>query len=342
MAYNREQLISALAAVKPGLANKETLEQSSSFVFTEGLVFTYNDSIMVSHPFEASDGWTCVVDAKLLYSYLTKVKGKEVKLSSNDKELHIEGKRSKAKIPSQFEISPTLKVAVEEQNSHERWYSLPMKFNEGLERCWRVAGKDATKPELMHIHINDLQMEACNGYKLIMYYLDKKMFRTPLLIPAKAAAELYKYKCDKFTVGEGWLHFKNTTTGIIFSCRTIKEEYPDLMKFVPKLAEELNLPRNFIDTLERARVFCEELNENIHIDITEGFLKTWVHSAHGQFEETNRVKYKGNVNFTIDPASILYIASKSLKIALGERVVSMVNEEMVVIGAIVREEVVPF
>ena len=46
----KQELITALEKVKPGLASKDLIEQSTSFAFINGKVITYNDEISISHP----------------------------------------------------------------------------------------------------------------------------------------------------------------------------------------------------------------------------------------------------------------------------------------------------
>ena len=46
----KAELIKALEAVRPGLANKEMIEQSTSFAFMKDRVVTYNDEISISYP----------------------------------------------------------------------------------------------------------------------------------------------------------------------------------------------------------------------------------------------------------------------------------------------------
>ena len=49
MKINRLILQKALETVKPGLANKEMIEQATSFAFMKDKVVTYNDEISISY-----------------------------------------------------------------------------------------------------------------------------------------------------------------------------------------------------------------------------------------------------------------------------------------------------
>jgi hypothetical protein len=76
----RQELIDALETVKPGLAQKEIVEQSSSFAFIDGKVVTYNDEISISHPVEGLkvEG---AVRAEELYQLLHRITRDEVEIS---------------------------------------------------------------------------------------------------------------------------------------------------------------------------------------------------------------------------------------------------------------------
>jgi hypothetical protein len=69
----KTDLIKALEAVKPGLANKEMIEQSTSFAFMEDRVVTYNDEISISHPLKGIP-IVGAIKADELYAFLSKVK----------------------------------------------------------------------------------------------------------------------------------------------------------------------------------------------------------------------------------------------------------------------------
>ena len=48
MKINKKELQEALERVKPGLASRELIEQSTSFAFMRDRVVTYNDEISIS------------------------------------------------------------------------------------------------------------------------------------------------------------------------------------------------------------------------------------------------------------------------------------------------------
>jgi len=96
MAVNRKELLTILGKVAPGLSNTEILEQSSSFIFMDGLVITFNDEISVSHPIPYD--WTGAVVAKELMTLLKKYKDDEIEVNITQEEFLIKTKRGEAGI----------------------------------------------------------------------------------------------------------------------------------------------------------------------------------------------------------------------------------------------------
>ena len=73
----RIDLLKALEIVKPGLASKEIIQQTTSFAFIEGRVVTFNDEISISHPVPDLD-IQGAVQADELYKFLKKTKADEI------------------------------------------------------------------------------------------------------------------------------------------------------------------------------------------------------------------------------------------------------------------------
>ena len=48
MEINREELLKILTSVRPGLASSEIMQQSTSFIFRDKKVSTYNDRLLKS------------------------------------------------------------------------------------------------------------------------------------------------------------------------------------------------------------------------------------------------------------------------------------------------------
>ena len=80
MSTNRKDLLKVLQLVRPGLAAKEIIEQSTSFIFTKGQVIAYNDEISVSHPVVKGLDLDGAVQANELFALLNKLTDDTIEL----------------------------------------------------------------------------------------------------------------------------------------------------------------------------------------------------------------------------------------------------------------------
>ena len=120
MKIKKQELIKALEVVKPGLAQKEMIEQSTSFAFMEGRVVTYNDEISISHPVKDLDIMGAV-KADKLYGFLNKVKAEEIDLQIDDSEIRLTAGKSKAGLVLQAEM----KLPLDEIGKIGKWTKVP-------------------------------------------------------------------------------------------------------------------------------------------------------------------------------------------------------------------------
>ena len=100
MKINKAELQRALEKVKPGLANRELVEQSTSFAFVRDRVITYNDEISISHPVTGLE--VCgAVKAQALYEFLNKIRREEIDVEWEENQVVIRAGRAKARLVRQ-------------------------------------------------------------------------------------------------------------------------------------------------------------------------------------------------------------------------------------------------
>ena len=112
----RSDLLAALETVKPGLSNKEMIEQATSFAFLGDRIVTYNDEISISHPVQNLN-IEGAVQAEELYKLLSKLKKEDIEITTIDNELQIKCGRTKAGLTLQQEI----KLPLEEITGKRKW-----------------------------------------------------------------------------------------------------------------------------------------------------------------------------------------------------------------------------
>ena len=91
----KQDLLTALETVKPGLASKEMIEQSTSFAFMNDRVVTYNDEISLSHPVKDLE-IEGAIQAEQLYKLLNKLKKDEIEVEIKGNELLLKSGNTEA------------------------------------------------------------------------------------------------------------------------------------------------------------------------------------------------------------------------------------------------------
>ena len=251
MQINKQKLLNALEAVKPGLANRELIEQSNTFGFVNNKIVTYNDSISIQAPIDLDiEG---AVDATKFYGIINKMKaGKEgnIDISIEDDQIIIKSKKAKSGLVLQSEC----KLPLEEINLDGKWKKLPSDFKEGLRICLPSVSNDFSRPIITCINIDGQYLRAGDGERMTKYKLNKKM-KSLLSIPSQSVSQLLKYDVTHYLVDDDWGHFK--TADVIFSCRVLVEEYPDVDHLFDIEGQELVFPKKIIEAIQRAEVFAK-------------------------------------------------------------------------------------
>ena len=308
MKVNRKKLLETLALVKPGLASKELIEQSDSFVFTKGNVHTYNDELSVAHPIDFHvEG---AVRAAELFALLNKTKEDELEIEASEGGLTVIGKKFKAQI--QFQPDIVLPIFFGDDESYD-WKDLPSDFSIGVASCLFSVGKDMSEPVLTCIHAFENKVESCDRYRLTRYIFsaDKTVIYDDLLIPATAARELSKYKPIQYAIAAGWIHF-SSEAGTLFSCRTYGQlKFPDLTKNLEIAGGTVKFPEDMNEMLARAAIFAgDSLSGTPTVSVSIGGGKIAVRGVQdsGSFEEWSRIRYDGQpISFHINPTFLFSI-----------------------------------
>ncbi len=318
MKINREELLSCLTNIKPGLATKEIIDQSTSFVFKNGKVYTFNNEIAVSHPI--SKQLTGAVKANELYTLLTRYNEEELKIETTDKEFSVKGKNSEAGIALTTEIT----IPIDEIGVPTKWKPLPENFIEAVDFCHFSASRDLIQPEFTYLHIKDNHIEACDRLRFTIYKLSHDIdSKPPILLPANCAKILVDYNPIEYAVTDNWIHFMSSEK-TVFSCRTGTGEYPDLSIFTNTKGKKIEFPDNFKQSLGTAEVFASSAlrgRELVKIRVLK--YKTIVESMNevGWFKEIIKTNYDGiESSFETDPAFMIKMLPVAESITLAQNV----------------------
>lgn len=316
MKINKNDLQEALSIVKPGLATKELLVQTTSFAFIGGRVITYNDEISISHPINGID-FTGAIKAEELYGLLTKIKEDEIEIEVTGDELKIKAGKVKAGLRLETDINLPL------QESPNEWKKIKKasQFIEYIKLAGQTCGTDMSDSKLTCVCVRGKNIIGSDGQRLIQCSLKHEMPVKEFLLPAINVVELIKIKPTHIQLEEDWIYFKNDK-GTIFSCRTVKDIYMPQHSIDPHLLidekAKIKFPDNILEILSRVMSFSKRefaLEEIIEVTIKNGKVTFSAETENTKSWIKEKMIIKSNVNlfFSITPSLFIDIL-KSTKI----------------------------
>lgn len=313
----KSDLLTALEIVKPGLANKEIVDQATSFAFIDGGVTTFNNEISISHPVTGVN-IEGAIQASELYQFLKKVKVEEIEMETTDNEIILKAGRSRAGLIRQAEI----KLPLKEINEHKNWQPIPEHFLKAIEMTSGVCAQSVTKPIMNSVHICDKgYVEGSDNYRIMRHRIGKLPMKT-FLIPSGSAKELLKLDLVEMAEGKGWVYFRSKT-GTVISCRMFADKYPNTDTFLKVTGTEITFPADIREILERAEIFCNSTkiaDDTVEITLKSKRLLFSSKSDTGWFKESVETDYNGApITFLITPTLFRNILNETKSGVLSER-----------------------
>jgi DNA polymerase III sliding clamp (beta) subunit (PCNA family) len=330
MQTRREELLSVLAAVKPGLARKEIVEQTTHFIFTGQTISTYNDQVAVSYPFVTK--FTCSIKAEDFFKLVQRMRGDLVSLQVKGKKLQVSSPTQTFDLPSEVSDEHQITDLVESLSSQwgaVEWKPVPKDFIDCLNLTLFSTSQDATAGALTCVKIGGNDVFASDRNRLSWAEMEGEM--SSVMLMAKDAQELVKYNVKEYQVGESWAHFK-TEEGAVFSTRLpifSPDEYPNVKEMIEdSYAEPVTTRFRIPDTLKSALQFVivmartSEERYNIFVRFSldkDGLVCTADRSVgkpgtKGKATETIEIDYSGEpVTFWVNPNFLLDVLDKTTK-----------------------------
>lgn len=326
---NREDLLQLLESVAPGRTDKENIEQSSCVVFQNSLAFTFNDEIACLAPTGLKEALQGAIPGKPLTELLTKIQDEEVYLEQDGEKLllRIPDKR-KPEDKVRFKSSKTtiklfqkIALPLEQMEYPQEWIPLHEDFLDAVTAVQDCAlNKGPFQATCLHIHPK--WIEASDGLQIMRFRLPTGV-ENSLLVRKESIKHITALGMCELGETRQWLHFRNQNQAIL-SCRRFLEDFPDLTPFLKcsEQEEEITLPRQLQQALERAEILTKELGEKalLEVSLTQNKMKITGRGALGEHTETKKVTYTGkNFAFLISPKTLIAIAKKHNQCFLSEK-----------------------
>lgn len=307
MKINREDFLNSLNMVKGGLSPREFVEQSSCFVFQEGVVMTFNDEVACRK--EVGIDVTGAVQATALLDILGKIDDPELMVRENEQgELEFKGKGKGFGITKEKEIF----LPIDKVESPENWHDLPKEFTEAVGMVQHCVSKDETKFLLTCVHVGPEFIEACDNLQ-IMRCKVKTGLKKSILIRGTSLGHITELGMDQVALTRSWLHFKNQA-GLIFSCRRYSaEDYHSLDSLIDVEGVPMVIPKGMADASDRAAVFAADKSGEplVTVSLSNGVIRIVGRGVSGWYKQVNKVAYEGaSMSFLIAPGLLKHIATR--------------------------------
>jgi hypothetical protein len=305
---NREELLSKLELVQPGLATRETIEQSGCFVFRDGCVHTYNEEIACRMLCDID--LVGAVSAQPLLDILRKLTEETIEIgvdASKEGYLIIRGKRKEAGIVCESVVN----LPIESVEKPEKWRPLPASFLEAINLVQHCASSDDSKFKLTCIHVHPKYLESCDNVQAMRVRLDTG-FSKPVLMRRDSVKHLVLLGVVSVSETDSWVHFQ-TTSGLIFSCRRFVEDFYPLDKVFGVTGAKVVLPKGLSEASEKAAIFTRDDvgDKNMSVSLKRGHVRIEGTGAMGYYTERRKLKYSGpEMSFNIAPAMLTDISTK--------------------------------
>ncbi len=307
----------ALDTASLGLATKETVEQSTSFVFGDGYITTFNGEVFVKTPNPVD--LDAVVPAEDIMRILPRFPDESVKLSldKGKSELIIKGRRKEAGITCEAER----RLPVDAVPEPEDWMPLPADTLASLRQASEVCGTDLSQHLTTVVHATPALVEACDNYRLYRASLDTG-FPQDILIPAASVSPFVKIKPTEISVTNGWLHGK-TEDGTVIAVQCSQGKYHESIESIMEDpdAEDIVFPEELDGMLDRAAVMSEHgFDSRVTVTIAQNNLTIETRKMSGWYKEHKRTDHAGaELTFDIHPYFLKDILAKSHTAKVGER-----------------------
>lgn len=321
MKVNKAELLKVLALVRPGLAKKEIVEQAQHFIFTGNDVVTFNDQVSIMHPFKSD--FVFSVSGEDFYKIIDKITESEFELSLEEENIRIKSKKTNAALTTIVDEAAQVTHLVDDLRQamigKNFWKPLPKDFTEGIYLCAFSASKDLGTGVRSCCAVRKDAIHTTDNIRISTFIMESSM--DEVLLPAKDAAELVKYKVTEYGISENWAHFR-TADGIIFNCKTMKGDYPFEVCDGMFSDEDpiLTFPADLRENIEAIISLAEgdgDTNKSITVTIEKGKITCKAEKERGWITKTVESDYEGETfSMLIIPAFFCQVLKHATQFAI--------------------------
>ena len=317
VSVNREEFLRSLESVQPGLAARDTVEQSSSFVFHKGKILTYNTEVACRRPSPLGKEFKGAVQAKKLLELLSKMTEDEVVIEQGEGEFIVRGHRRTATRNMETEIL----LPLDQVERPQEYALLHKEFCEAIgvvQECAKITGDF----KQVAVHIHPEFVEANDRFQLCRWKLDTG-FQKSTLVRKDSVRHITGLAMSEFAETPNWVHFRNADK-LELSCRRYAEDYPDYTPFLDVKGSPSTLPKGFVAEADLGELYSSENsgegNNRVLVEVRPSKSRLTAHSVGGRYVGPwRKTSYDGEpFTFLISPKMLAKLVEKHNECVLTE------------------------
>jgi len=312
----RNDLLKALIAVKPGIASKKSIESMMYFYFTGTHVIAYNDIVAIQYPLETE--FSAFVKADDMFKVVSRIKTDTLTFKLEGSLLKMQSSKMMNDFATIFDDEVVGRIEIVQKSMDKvRWKQLPKSFVEAVKLCMPVASKSESDQMLTCLYVSGEDVISTDNVRIAHYSMESSM--EEMMIKATEMKAILDIKPSKYCITKSWIHFKNND-GCIFSIRSIKGSYPNMLKYMDFKGIEITLPESILSGIEIASVRMEDSDDAMKVSIRKGKYRLYNENASGKFDFRDSIKYNGkDIDFSINPSLLAEMMKHSTNIIIGEQ-----------------------
>lgn len=324
MTIQKKLLLDALKSVMPGIeTGNAVLQGADSFVFHNGKIFSYNDSISVAVPIsnaglieESVEG---AVKANEFFTIISKFPGEEISfvVTENDTWILKCGKAKAEIVLQAFDYETRLKGIA----PSDEWIKIDDTLIAGLGSCKMASNKTP----LSGIIVSGKDVVSTDGWQINRFKIKKELPK--FWISDNSVGELLKIKkINEIQVQNNWVHFKSEN-GTIFSIKTLDSSKYKLDKILnvidtTKYSDKdfhATFPAELFNAIDRAVSLGMDISghTSVCLNLSPKNIEVTTERATGKYSEKvawdTDVGDFENLSIYVDTTMMTFMAQRSLE-----------------------------
>lgn len=318
---NKTELLQQLEAVEPGLSPAATVDQSDSFVFRKGMVYTFDGRSLCRTRTALPKDFTCAVHGDSLLKAMRKLTLENVEVRLENGEFIVSGKRDDICVRA----DPKIHLPISKVERPGSWSPLPPEFSEAILLVSECAGRDDNVFLTTCVHVHPKWVEATDNFDFGRFRVRTRV-SAPTLVRAKDIKPIATRGPTQIAETDRWLHFRNGSGLRISIERYDPAEYNgenlhELTAATKVRGEPTTFPKSMVSATKLAEIFSSENKDNnvVTVSLRRNRATVTGVGVSGRALHRSKIQYSGpEVEFTIGPEMFANLIDRHSEVEMGD------------------------